>query len=157
MKKLLLFSLLSVALPLVAMQPQAPVNVLTPHTPGLYIHPTVNRFTGNDAPASPSVMHIVHDDKPQIIDYPGAPSSFMADPTQAQAIDANGRNVIWWAALMGKKNLYNALVKIGANPNIKSSSGILAGFSAAELIKMSPEEIEVFIEAGPNASKSKLK
>jgi ankyrin repeat protein len=148
MKKLLLFSLLSlsVAIPAIAM------NVASEHTPGLYVHPLVNKFTGNDAPDSAAVRDIVYDTQAQIRDLsiPDRPEA------ELNAVDSNGRNVIWWAALMGKKNLYNELVKIGANPDIKSTSGLIAGFSARQLIQMSPQEIEDVIEAGPNAAKAKL-
>lgn len=156
MKKLLLFSLLSIAIPAVAMQPQARVNVPTTHTPGLYIHPTIARFTGNDAPADSTVMHIVHDTQPQIVDYTDLPGFITMYPSKATETDSNGRNLIWWTAVMGKKNLYNELVKIGADPAIKSTQGLLAGFSAAQLIEMSPDEIEAIIEAGPGANKAKL-
>lgn len=149
MKKLLILSLL-VAVPAIAMQ-----NVPTSHTPGLYINPVVSKFQGDDAPTGAAVLHIVHDDKPQIVDYPGLPGSFRENPASAFATDSNGRNVIWWAALMGKKNLYNELVRLGANPDIKSTGGLLAGFSAADLIKMSPGEIESAIEAA-NTTKEKL-
>lgn len=152
MKKLLLFSLLLVAIPAVSMQP-AYVNVPTTHTPGLYIHPIANRFQGNDAPTSPAVRHLIHDDKPEIIDSPALPNHLSIDRVKANETDSNGRNLIWWVALMGKKNIYNELVKMGANPDVKSSSGMLAGFSASELIKMSPEEITAIINSG---AKTKL-
>lgn len=159
MKKLLLFLILG-AIPAVAMQPQTRVNLLaspaTQHAPALYINPIVHRFKGTDAPEGSAVSHIVHDTTPEIVDYESVPSSFIEDPLSAQTIDSNGRNVIWWVALMGKKNIYNALIKIGANPDVKSTRGLLAGLSARELIEMDPEEIEAIIEAGPNASKSKL-
>lgn len=145
MKKLLMLSLLF-SIPAVAMQ-----NVPTEHTPGLYINPIVNKFQGNDAPTGAAVLHIVHDDKPQMVDYQGLPSPFRADPSSAFVTDSNGRNVIWWAALMGKKNLYNELVRLGANPDIKSTGGLLAGFSAAQLIKMSPEEITAIINSKAKA------
>lgn len=99
MKKLLLFSLVSLAIPAVAMQPAQNIPVPSEGLPAqLYIHPVVNRFIGDDAPTGSAVMHIVHDDKPEIMDYPRLPSDFTANPALAQSIDSNGRNVIWWAA-----------------------------------------------------------
>jgi ankyrin repeat protein len=155
MKKLLLFSLLSlsVVIPAVAMQS---VNVPTTHTPGLYMHPTVSRFTGADAPTGSSALHIIHDSKPEIVDYDELPSNFTINPALAQQADTNGRTALWWAAVMGKKNLYNQLVKIGADPKAQSTKGILAGFSAEQIMQMSPEEKDALIEAGPDATTAKL-
>lgn len=152
MKKLLILSLLF-SIPAVAMQPQARVNIPSTYAPGMYIHPTVARFTGADAPAGQAVMHIVHNDKPEIIDYPTLPVHLAS---HIEGVDANGRNLVWWVALMGKKNLYNNLVNNGANPDVKSTSGLLAGFSARQLIEMGQDDIDALIEAGPNAAKAKL-
>lgn len=145
MKKLLLFSLLALAIPAVAMQ-----NVPTTHTPNLFIHPTVSRFTGNDAPSSTAALHIVHDTKPEIVDYDELPSAFIVNPALAQQADSYGRTALWWAAVMGKQKLYDKLVNIGADPKVKSTKGILARYSPEQIIKMSPEEKADLIEAGPD-------
>jgi ankyrin repeat protein len=152
MKKLLLFTLLSVAIPAVAVGPR--VNVRNPNgREGLFINPTVVKFKGTDIPNTIPVLFLVNDDKQEIIDY-GTLPVFLSQ--NINDIDQNGRNLIWWVALMGKKNLFNNMVKNGANPDLKSTGGVLSGFSARQLIQMSPQEIEDVIEAGPNAAKQKL-
>lgn len=69
------------------------------------------------------------------------------------ARDEFGRTAIWLAALGGKKMIYNYLLSRGADPDIKSTSGEWAGFSARELYEMSPEEIEAARNVG---AKTKL-
>lgn len=156
MKKLLLFSLLlsSVAISAIAVEPT--VNIPHPHVPGIYMHPTVARFTGADAPSSSAVLHLIHDDRPEILDRSELPHVFTLAPTLAQQTDLNGRTALWWAAVMGKKNLYNSLVKIGADPSVKSTKGILAGYSPEQIMQMSPEEKDALIEVGPDIAKAKL-
>lgn len=155
MKKLLLFLLLSFTIPTIGMQLQKRLAVQPdqPNQQGLLIHPTVYRFKGNDAPTDNNLFGLVYSPQPQIYDYIGLPRSI--GHVEAQAIDSNGRNLIWWAALMGKKNLYNGLLEIGANPTIKSTKGLLAGLSAEQLIEMDHDEIEALIDNAIGA-KAKL-
>lgn len=146
MKKLLLFTLLSVAIPAVAVGPR--LNVPNPNGRGLFINPTVVKFKGTDIPNTIPVLYLVNDDKPEIIDYETLPRGL----SQAiNVIDQNGRNLIWWVALMGKKNLYNNMVKNGANPDLKSTGGVLSGFSARALIQMDAEDIDELIDEGYKA------
>lgn len=154
MKKLLLFSLLSViAIPAIAMQPTR-VNVPTEHTPGLYIHPIAAKFTGNDAPMNSAVNDMIFDTSSVITERTPDSYRIETNPTLISGLDHNGRNLIWWAALIGSKKAYNSLIAKGANPDVKSTSGILAGFSARQLNDMSQDDIQAYVESG--ATKAKL-
>ncbi len=144
MKKFVVFVLSIIAIPAVAIGPR--VNVPNPNgREGLFIHPTVAKLKGTDSPNTTPVLHVTNDNKPEIIDYETLPV-FLSQ--NINDIDRNGRNLIWWVALMGKQNLYNNMVKNGANPDLKSTSGILAGFSARDLIQMDADDIDELIDAG---------
>lgn len=67
--------------------------------------------------------------------------------------DSFGRTAIWLAALGGKNIIYNYLLSIGADPEIRSTSGFWVGFSAKELHEMDPEEIRALYT---NRMKEKL-
>lgn len=146
MKKLLLFTLLSTSIPAVAVESR--VNVPNPNGGGLFIHPTVAKLKGPDAPNTTPILHLVNDDKPEIIDY-GTLPAFLAQ--NIHDVDQNGRNMIWWVALMGKKNLFNDLVQKGANQDLKSTGGILTGFSARDLIQMNADDIDELVDEGYKA------
>ena len=70
--------------------------------------------------------------------------------------DAYGRNAIWYAAALSNNQIYDVLVqnrdtlKEGANPDVKSIQGPLAGYTARQLHDMTREQIDakLFSETG---------
>lgn len=56
--------------------------------------------------------------------------------------DKLGRNAIWYAAALSNNTIYDILLKNGADPNLKSTQGPLAGFSASQLHNMTREQLD---------------
>lgn len=59
--------------------------------------------------------------------------------------DLYGRTAIWWAAALNKDKEYDALLRLGANPNIKPNTGPLNKFSAKDLHNMNSDLISAEI------------
>lgn len=133
MKKLLLFSLLSMGATALAINPLTDQNnpIENEGATNLILEA---RFGGDNVP-----------------------TMLFLSPAQAGNInhqDAFGRTAIWYAAATGKNILYDALLSEGADATITSTKGLLAGKSAEELHDMNRDEVDALLELG--AQKAKL-
>lgn len=127
MKKLLLFSLLSLAIPMIAMQPSEDLSQysgyegFTPLMNAIYQRPNYEEI-----------------------------KALLDAGADINAKDAKGRTAIWYAAYRSKlqydnsypSDIYDILLARGANPNIASTSGDFAGKTAQEIRNMSKEEAQ---------------
>lgn len=115
MKKLFLFSLLCISIPALAMQPV--------------------RFTAHDA----ALRNAIRQQGPIAIELI---QELLPSGIDLNKQDNEGRTAIWFAALEGKNDIYDFLLAQGVNPDIRSTSGDWAGYSARELHELDREDIE---------------
>lgn len=157
MKKLLLFLFLSITIPTITMQlPQIPAELDIPD-PITRERVSLLGLTTNDTlPDNKKVIDqiILSTDDPSAR-YSAAELEmhrFKFKPELVDKGDTFGRTAIWWAAALSKDKEYDALLKLGANPNIKPFlgtlspySGPLSTYSAKDLHEMNPYVLEAKI------------
>lgn len=115
--------------------PQAPA--------GMTVSPRVNQlgFSADNAGIY-DIVYSTEDASEPYSDFALKSHRLALQPGLKNQADEFGRTAIWWAAALGRNNTYDALVKLGENPDVKPSQGPLAEYSARQLHDMSPEEIE---------------
>lgn len=147
MKKLLLFLFLSIVIPTISMQlPQESVE--------MYITDPITRdrvsalglSTANIWPDNKKVIEQIilsTDNKSdRYSEEELEMHRYKFKPQLINKSDLYGRTTIWWAAALNKDKEYDALLRLGANPNIKPDSGPLNQFSAKDLHNMDSSLIE---------------